>query len=512
MADGAILAIDQGTTNSKAVLVSETGQILAKGSAPVGINYPNPGWVEQDADDLWTSSLAAIANCLAQQPDTAILAIGISNQRESVAAWNRSSGEPLAPVVTWQCRRTTNATLALKANGHERRVIEATGLPLDPLFPALKMRWLIDHVDPSLSSDLCLGTVDSWLIFRLTGGENFATDRSNASRTQLLNIATGDWDDDLCRLFDVPKALLPSLRDSSTVFGKTSGVPGLPDGIPIAAAIGDSHAALFGHSAFRPGDAKVTFGTGSSTMVNVPGFRVPEQGITTTIAWSIDGKITYALEGNILASASIFPWTAEMLGLGKDAVGHLLDLAKSVESSEGVYLVPAHVGLGAPYWRPEATGLITGLRFSTTPAHVARAAAESMALQVVNVLDNMACQIPMDIGSISVDGSPTGNSFLMQLVSDLLGRTIRIGNNSEVSALGAGALAGLAIGLWESQEEISRLWRESRIVKPGLTEADRQSLIAGWTQAVARCALLPDAKPKTSRPYRERQEDDCVTT
>lgn len=488
MTAGAILAIDQGTTNSKAVLVSDTGEILAKGSAPVGIGYPKAGWVEQDANDLWASVIAAIDDCLSQQPERTILAIGISNQRESVAAWSRSSGEPLAPVVTWQCRRTTGEALALKDRGHERRVLETTGLPLDPLFPALKMRWLIDHVDQAQAPDLCVGTIDSWLIFRLTGGTVFATDRSNASRTQLLNIATGDWDEGLCDLFDVPKTLLPDLRDSSTVFGVTSGVPGLPDGIPVAAAIGDSHAALFGHSAFQPGDAKVTFGTGSSIMVNVPDFRVPENGITTTIAWSIDGRITYALEGNILVSAAIFPWTAEMLGLGSDAVGRLLDLAQSVESSEGVYLVPAHVGLGAPYWEPEATGLITGLRFSTKPAHIARAAAESMALQVVDVLDSMAGQMPVEIGSISVDGGATGNPFLMQLVADLLSREIRIGDNPEVSALGAGALAGLAIGLWESQEELSRLRRDTLTAKPGLTETNRQSLVTGWTQAVARCA------------------------
>jgi glycerol kinase len=482
-----VLAIDQGTTNSKAVLVSQAGKILAKGSSPVQIHFPKPGWVEQDAGDIWSSVLSAIYACIAEVPEANIIAIGISNQRESVVAWNRVTGDILGPVISWQCRRTTDATKALKASGAQQKILEVTGLPIDPLFPSLKIRWLLDHAHQS--NDICVGTIDSWLIYKLTGGIVHATDRSNASRTQLLNIAAGEWDPDLCELLEVPASVLPQVCDSSNIFGTTLAVPGLQDGLPIASAIGDSHAALFGHSAFNPGDAKITFGTGSSVMVNLPDIAFTDSGLTTTIAWSINGKSTYAFEGNILVSASIFPWAAEMLGLGEGSVDQLLKLAQTAESSEGVFLIPAHVGLGAPHWRPDATGLISGLRFSTKPAHVARAAAESMALQVVDVLESISDQLPDKLGSIGVDGGPTNNRFLMQLVANFLERPIHTSGMAEISALGAAALAGLASRMWSSLEELAALERQGNTIKPEMEGNERAIIIQGWKKAVSRCIV-----------------------
>ncbi len=483
-----VLAIDQGTTNSKAVLVSREGKIIAKGSSPVGISYPNPGWVEQNAVDLWESVVSAIQECVSQQPEAHVAAIGISNQRESVVAWDRTTGDPLSPVISWQCRRTTEATNGLKGAGHETAVIAATGLPLDPLFPALKIRWLLDQA--SATGDVCVGTMDSWLVYKLTNGRVFATDRSNASRTQLLDISTGEWDSQMCALFDVPQTILPQVCDSANLFGETSSVPGIPDGVAVASAVGDSHAALFGHAAFEPGDAKITFGTGSSVMVNLPQNKIAEDGLTTTIAWSIGQKPTYAFEGNILVSASVFPWTGEMLGLGENAVGQLLELAQTVPSSEGVFLVPAHVGLGAPHWKPDATGLVTGLRFSTKPAHIARAAAESMAFQVLDILENISGQLPDTLGRIFVDGGPTTNNFLMQLVANYIDRPVYTSGVAEVSALGAATMAGLASGFWNSLEELALLERQTDVIKPDIGEREACRInIQGWKTAVQQCIV-----------------------
>jgi len=415
----AILAVDQGTTNSKAILVAADGSILAQGAAAVTTAYPRPGWVEQDALQLWDSILAAIRACLDSGPAVTITALGISNQRESILVWNRHTGEPLGPVVTWQCRRTAAACEALKAAGHEARVVALTGLPLDPLFPATKIAWLLEqHVQGLAAEDICIGTVDAWLIWNFSGGRVHACDASNAARTQLYNLSSACWDDELCKLFGVPKAALPQVQDSSSLFCQTRNVAGVPDGIPVAAAIGDSHAALFGHGAFQTGDGKITFGTGSSVMTTIPDFMVPPPGITTTIAWSLQGKATYAFEGNILVSASILPWTATLLGL--ESVDALLALAGQVPDTEGVVLVPAHVGLGSPHWNAQARGLICGLSFAAGPAQVARAAAESMAFQVYDVFRIVADNTGSGIGQLFIDGGPSRNPFLMNRVAGYL--------------------------------------------------------------------------------------------
>lgn len=484
MAARAVLAVDQGTTNSKAVLIAETGAILATGAAPVDIRHPQPGWVEQDAERIWESVVAAVGACLAAAPAAEIVALGISNQRESILAWDRRTGAPLGPVVTWQCRRTTDACEALKAAGHDPLVIARTGLPLDPMFPATKAKWLLDTLAGRDVADICLGTVDSWLIWKFSGGAVHATDASNAARTQLYDIAAGRWGEDLCALFGVPPTVLPEVRDSAHVFAGTRGVPGLPDGLPIAAAIGDSHAALFGHGAHRAGDAKATFGTGSSIMATIPGFIVPPQGITTTIAWSLAGTPTYAFEGNILVSASILPWTADLLGL--DGVEALLSLAASTDDTRGVYLVPAHVGLGAPHWNPAARGLVCGLSFAAGRPEVARAAAESIALQVQDVFAIVTANAGQAIGRLYVDGGASRNRFLMQFVADLVDHPVTTCESAEASARGAAYLAGIAVGLWPDTETVATLERHGETIRPAMPADRRAARLRGWRDAIAR--------------------------
>lgn len=482
MARQAILAIDEGTTNSKAILVTQDGEIIASGSAPVPIEHPQSGWVQQDANKIWEATQAAMSACVADAPDTKILALGISNQRESILIWDRKTGAPLGPVVTWQCRRTAEACNALKTAGHEAEVIARTGLPLDPLFPPTKAAWLLEHHGGD-TADICIGTVDSWLIWKLSGGAIHATDSSNAARTQLFNLAEGRWDTNLCQIFGIDPAMLPEVHDSSHIFAHTHQVESIADGIPIAAAIGDSHAALFGHGAFGPGDGKITFGTGSSVMTTIPEFIAPPTGITTTIAWSIGGKTTYAFEGNILVSASILPWTATLLGLPD--VESLLELAQTVEDTQGAALVPAHVGLGSPHWNSEARGMISGLSFGAGPAHIARAATESIALQVHDVFAIMAAAAK-GIGRLSVDGGPSQNPFLMQMVADYLDHSIIPCRNAEVSALGAAHLAGLATGFWQNLEELGRLAHHGPEISPAMTASKKQEGLEVWSKAIAR--------------------------
>lgn len=477
----AILAIDEGTTNSKAVLVAKDGAIIASGAAPVPTEHPKSGWVQQDANAIWSATQTAISECLQQAPTVEVIALGISNQRESILIWDRKTGTPLGPVITWQCRRTADACAALRQAGHEPTVISRTGLPLDPLFPPTKAAWLLDHYGQD-SDDICIGTVDSWLIWKLSGGAIHATDRSNAARTQLFNLAEGAWDEALCGLFKIDPDMLPSVHDSSHIFGVTKGTGVMPDGVPIASAIGDSHAALFGHGAFGLGDGKITFGTGSSVMTTLPSFIAPPKGITTTIAWSIDGQSTYAFEGNILVSASILPWTAKLLGL--EGVDALLELAQTVENSEGVSLVPAHVGLGAPHWEAEARGMISGLSFGTGPAHIARAAADSMAFQVNDIFTIMTAAA-QGIGRLFVDGGPSRNAVLMQGVAQAINHPVSPCVNSEASAIGAAHLAGLATGFWPSLDAIADLANHAPDILPSIDPAVRAADLERWRKAIA---------------------------
>ena len=478
----AILAIDQGTTNSKAVLVSTTGEILSRGASPVGIEHPQPGWVEQSPVRLWQSVQEAIAACLEAGPAVDILGIAISNQRESVTIWDAETGKPLGPVVSWQCRRSAPACADLIAAGHAPRVQALTGLPIDPMFPGPKMKWLLDRVPPGRT--VRLGTIDAWLIHCFTGGTVHACDAANAARSQLYDLNRQVWSDELCALFGVPKSALPEVRDSAARFGVTKGVSGLKDGIPIAAAIGDSHAALFGHGAFEPGDGKVTFGTGSSIMTTLPRFIAPEHGITTTIAWSIGGKPTYAFEGNILVSAAALPWMADMLGL-RD-VQALTDLAAAAEPGTPGF-VPAFVGLGAPYWHSDARALFSGITFNTTRAQMARAVTDSMAFQVHDVFKAMSAQSPTPLGRLYADGGPSRNTFLMQCVADTLNHGLTQCDAPEASALGAAYLAGLTLGVWPDLAAIAALPRAGNPITPRPSDAKDRLLV--WQDAIYRSTV-----------------------
>ncbi|OAP36274.1 glycerol kinase [Sinorhizobium glycinis] len=478
----AILAIDQGTTNSKAVLVSTTGEILSRGSSPVGIEHPQPGWVEQGPSRIWESVREAIAACLQAGPDVDILGIAISNQRESVTIWDAATGEPLGPVVSWQCRRSAPACAELNAAGHAARIQALTGLPIDPMFPGPKMKWLLDRAPAG--HEVRLGTIDAWLIHCFTDGAVHACDASNAARSQLYDLNRQVWSDELCDLFGVSKSTLPEVRDSASRFGVTRNVPGLRDGIPIASAIGDSHAALFGHGAFNPGDGKVTFGTGSSVMTTLPRFIAPEQGITTTIAWSIGGQPTYAFEGNILVSAAALPWMVEMLGLSD--VQALTDLAATAEPG-GPGFVPAFVGLGAPYWQADARALFSGITFNTTRAQMARAVTDSMAFQVHDVFKAMSAQSPTPLGRLFADGGPSRNTFLMQCVADTLNHVVIQCDAPEASALGAAYLAGLSLGVWPDLAAIAALPRAGNLVIPRASDATERLLV--WQEAIYRSTL-----------------------
>ncbi len=475
----AILAIDQGTTNSKALLISTSGKILSRGSAAVGIEHPQPGWVEQDPLRIWASVQEALLQCLANGSTAEILGVAISNQRESVTVWDAQSGAPLGPVISWQCRRTTAVCSELVASGCASRVEELTGLPIDPMFPGPKMKWLLDRVPEG--HDVRLGTIDAWLIHCLTGGAVHACDASNAARSQLFDLNRREWSAELCGLFGVPEASLPQVRDSASIFGVTRGVAGLPDGTPVASAIGDSHAALFGHGAFRPGDGKVTFGTGSSVMTTLPEFIAPQAGITTTIAWSINGTPTYAFEGNILVSAAALPWMVEMLGMAD--VQALTDLAAAAEPG-GPGFVPAFVGLGAPHWHANARALFCGITVNTARAQMARAVTDSMAFQVHDVFEVITRQSPAPMGRLFADGGPSQNTFLMQCVSDMLDHPIIQCDAAEASAIGAAYLAGLSLGIWASLDEIAALPRSGRQLnpRPGNTSAR----LSVWRDAINR--------------------------
>ena len=486
-----ILAIDQGTTNSKAILVNTEGEIVSRGQAAVAIAHPKPGWVEQDPAQIWHSVTSAISECLLESKNAQIKAIGISNQRESILAWDRKSGNALGPCITWQCRRTKQVCNQLKRQGFEPAVKQKTGLPIDPLFPGSKVAWLLNNIQPSQRSlkDICVGTVDSWLLWHLSGGQEHACDASNASRTQLFNIQTGKWDRDLCDWFEVPMSVLPRVRPSNALFGKTSSVVGLADGIPINGMLGDSHAALFGHGIHTPGSVKATYGTGSSLMTLIDNFIQTNNGITTTIAWQMDGKTTYALEGNIFVSASSLEPAAEWFGLqtGPEEISRL---AFSVDSSEGVYFVPALVGLGAPHWNSAARGLFTGMTFNTKRAHLARAVMESIVFQVLDVFGQMNELTAVPLTALLADGGPSQNDQLMGLQSNLLGLPVVQRDAPEISALGAAFMAGIGAGVWEDYRQTATLIANGRPQHPTVQELATTSKIKGWHQAVQRSLLF----------------------
>lgn len=489
-----ILGIDQGTTNSKALLVNRAGQVVAEATARVPVRFPAPGWVESDGDEVWESVVAAVQACLENADDPHLVAIGIANQRESVMVWDRRTGETLGPCISWQCRRTAAACDAWREAGFDSIVRARTGLSLDPLFSASKARFLLDRVEDAETrarrGQLCVGTVDSWLTWKLTSGETFATDLTNASRTLLLDLDALRWDEELASIFGIPIATLPEIRGSSALIATTRGAGPVPDGVPIAALVGDSHAALFGHGAPEPGTVKATYGTGTSVMTAVPDPVRTEQ-LSTTVAWALESlmvpgqkDVTYALEGNITSTGAALEWTASILGVA-DVAG-LERLAVSVVDSDRVTLVPAFAGLGAPYWDADVRGLIGGLTRGTTPAHIARAAFDSVAYQVRDVVDVLRGVAWTDPSALIADGGAVRSSTLMQLQADVLDLPVLRAHSSGAAGLGATYLAGLAIGWW-SVDDVRRLPRRFDRFEPEPRSVEAASAgYRGWREAVTR--------------------------
>lgn len=497
MSGNLILAIDQGTTNTKTLLMNADGLIIARAVRPQSQDYPQPGWVEQDPLAIWQNVQAVIDECLLAASHPALAAIAITNQRETVLLWERSTGHPLGPCIVWQCRRTASYCEGLRQRGLEPFLRERTGLTIDPLFSASKGRWLLDSIENGQaraeSGELCLGTVDSWLLWNLTGGNVHACDMSNASRTQLLNLHTVQWDQELLDLFGIPAAALPQVKPSGALYGTTTPQGQLPGGIPIASMIGDSHAALFGQAGFEPGIIKATYGTGSSLMTPTRSKVGSMGGLSTTIAWGRD-KVTYALEGNISVTGAAVQWFGDLLGL-PDGPTEIAALAETVTTTDGVYVVPAFAGLGAPYWDPNARGLITGLTRGSTAKHIARAIIESIAYQVRDVFEVMQSESGGALRTLLADGGATRNDSLMQFQADVLGCPVIRSESPDVSALGAAYLAGLTVGLWNSEADVAALPREHKQFDPKCSLAQRDCLYAGWREAVARALFKPDAAP-----------------
>jgi glycerol kinase len=484
-----ILAIDQGTTSTKVLLVDKTSAIRARATRPVPISFPQPGWVEQDAMTLWRSVVDAARECVSSASDAEIAAIGISNQRESAIVWDRRTGQPCGPCIVWQCRRTSEFCDSLRTRGLAEQIRHQSGLPLDPLFSASKFRWLLGQIPKgharAAAGELCAGTVDSWLLWNASGGAVHATDVSNASRTQLLGLAACTWDSDLMCQFEVPADCLPVVQPSSHVYGITAASSGLPAGVPVASLIGDSHAALFGHAAFSPGAVKATYGTGSSLMSGVEGLVESHHGLSTTVAWAESARVRYALEGNITNTGGAVDWLAGFLGL-KGGAEEAAALADSVPDSAGAYLVPAFAGLGAPHWDAEARGILSGLTRGATAAHAARAAVDSIAYQIYDVFGAMRQDVAIPLPALFADGGASRNGRLMQLQADIIDCPVIRSSSTDLSAVGAAWLAGLAIGYWSSLDELAALPRATTRFEPRMPASQREHLIEGWRDALSR--------------------------
>lgn len=486
-----ILALDQGTTSSRAILFDADGNIRGMAQKELTQYYPRPGWVEHDAEEIWESQLSVARRVLdsAGLTPTAIAAIGITNQRETTVVWDRRTGKPIHRAIVWQCRRTAGICDDLKRAGWSERVARRTGLVIDAYFSGTKLAWLLANVpgakERAQAGDLLFGTIDSWLLWNLSGGRLHATDYSNASRTMLFDINRLTWDEELLGELAIPAAMLPTVRSSSEVYGTTE--PSLFRGeIPLAGCAGDQQAALFGQGCFQPGMVKNTYGTGCFLLMNTGERPVQSRsGLLTTIAWGIDGTVEYALEGSIFVAGAAIQWLRDSLGLIASAADSET-LARSVPDTDGVYLVPAFTGLGAPYWDMYARGTIVGLTRGTSRAHVVRAALESIAYQTRDVVDAMAQDSGIPARALRVDGGATANNFLMQFQADVLHIPVERPRIRETTALGAAYLAGLAVGLWPDRESIASRWACDRTFPP-LMEADRRErLYQGWRRAVER--------------------------
>ena len=483
-----VVALDAGTTGVRAIAVDEHGVSVASAYREFPQYFPRPGWVEHDAAEIWAAQAATIAELLGQISEP-VAAIGITNQRETVVVWDRRTGRPLAPAVVWQDRRTARECERLQESGHLPTVRAKTGLVLDPYFSATKLAWLLRETGLVGSPDVAFGTVDSWLIWCLTAGRVHVTDHTNASRTLLFNIDELCWDEELCELFGVPPAVLPSLAPSSARLGVTSAdaVPGLPAGIPISGCAGDQQAALFGQACFETGMTKNTYGTGSFVLMNVGAHRPPPvEGLLTTVAWTLGDQaaVTYALEGAIFVTGAAVQWLRDQLGLIRESA-EVGQLAGSVDDSGGAYLVPAFTGLGSPWWDPKARGTVVGITRGVGRAHLARAAVEAMAYQTRDVVDSMIAASSTPLAVLRADGGASVMDLLLQLQADLTGVPVVRAAVNETTALGAALLAGLAEGVWSSIEEIARVWRSDKTFVPADSQTAEQAY-QGWLRAVER--------------------------
>jgi len=480
----ALLALDQGTSSSRAVVFGRDGRLLAVAQRELTQHFPQPGWVEHDAGEIWEGQIACAREALAKA-GVKVSAIGITNQRETVVLWDRKTGQPVHRALVWQDRRTAGFCEQLKAQGKEPRIRELTGLVIDPYFSATKLRWLLDNVDGARAraerGELAFGTVDSWLLWKLTDGAVHATDVSNASRTLLFDIHRGDWSDELLALFDIPRALLPDVRPSAGVFGVASEF-----GVPIAGIAGDQQAALFGQAALQPGQAKNTYGTGCFLLMHTGAQgRASTQGLLTTRAAQLDATPQFALEGSVFVGGAVVQWLRDGLrAIGGS--GEVQALAQSVPDAGGVMFVPAFAGLGAPYWRPDARGALLGLTRGTTQGHIARAALESIAFQSAAVLQAMNADVGAHerLTELRVDGGASANDLLMQFQADLLGIPVLRPQVIETTALGAALLAGIGAGVYASAEEVGAIWQLDRAFEPRMSRDEAEARLAQWDRAV----------------------------
>ncbi|MGB6778867.1 MAG: glycerol kinase GlpK [Planococcus citreus] len=486
-----IMAIDQGTTSSRAVLFNHKGEIVGTGQQEFEQFFPKPGWVEHDANEIWTSVLACMAGALrkADVEASQVAGIGITNQRETAVVWDRNTGKPIYKAIVWQSRQTADICGELKAQGHEELFRKKTGLLIDAYFSGTKVKWILDNVEGARekaeNGDLMFGTIDTWLVYKLSGGAAHITDYSNASRTLMYNIYDLEWDQELLDILTVPKSMLPEVRQSSEVYANTINYHFFGNEVPIAGIAGDQQAALFGQACFEKGMAKNTYGTGCFMLMNTGEEGVvSEHGLLTTLAWGIDGKVEYALEGSIFVAGSAIQWLRDGLKI-LDTSPESEQYATSVESTDGVYMVPAFVGLGTPYWDTDARGAIFGLTRGTTRAHLIRATLESLAYQTKDVVNVMIEDAGIELKTLRVDGGAVANDFLVQFQSDILDVPVERPVIQETTALGAAYLAGLAVGFWESKEEIAQQWKVDKTFTSDMPAEQSEKLYDGWKQAVA---------------------------
>ncbi len=485
-----ILALDQGTTSSRAILFDHTGSVVGVAQREFAQIFPQPGWVEHNPREILTSVLVTVTELLAntQVEISDIAAIGITNQRETTVVWDRATGQPIHNAIVWQSRQSMDICEQLRRDGHEPLVRERTGLLIDAYFSATKLRWILDHVEGAQAraerGELLFGTIDSWLTWNLSGGAAHVTDVSNAARTLLYDIHRRCWDDDLLGMLNIPRAMLPEVRSNSEIYAYTAPTQFFGASVPIAGMAGDQQAALFGQACFASGMAKNTYGTGCFMLMNTGGQAVPSRhGLLTTIAWQLGDRVDYALEGSIFVAGSVIQWLRDglrMLGKASDSQAY----AERVASSEGVYMVPAFVGLGAPYWRSDVRGAVFGLSRGTSKEHFVRAALESMAYQSRDVLTAMEADADIALKELRADGGAIANDFMAQFQSDMLGVPVLRPRVQETTALGAAYLAGLAVGFWESCEEIAGLWQVDRRFTPIMRDTERDRLYRGWQDAV----------------------------